>query len=111
MADVTLVEDISTDPQVFLVSIAEDDTDEETESDVTHNKTDELNASINRFFRLIVETRNQPAYSATFMADDENHKSEWCSDIGQCLQNLRYTNLLTETFRNQSSVIAPESVK
>lgn len=66
---------------------------------------------MNRVFRLIVEPRDQPSYSATFVANDENHKSEWCSDIAQCLQNLRYTDLLTGTFRNKSSVIAPESVK
>ena len=111
MADVTLVEDISTDPQDFLASIAEGDTSEETESDVTDNRTDELDVSINRFFRLIVESRDQPSYAATFVANSENHKSEWCNDIAQCLQNLRYTRLLTGTFRNQSSVIAPESVK
>ena len=57
------------------------------------------------------EPREQTPYSATFIANEEKHKSEWCTDIAQCLQNLRYTELLTGTFRNASSVIAPESVK
>lgn len=66
---------------------------------------------INRIFRLIVESRDQAPFTTTFVANDDKHKSEWCTDIAQCLQNLRYTELVTGTFRNESSVIAPESVK
>ncbi|CAF0748514.1 unnamed protein product [Rotaria sordida] len=111
LVDVTLVDDINTDPQCFLPSVTEEDTSDDTNSNITDNKNVELDAYINRLFRLIVEPRDQPSYSTTLVANDENHKSEWCSDIAQCLQNLRYTNLLSGTFRNQSSVIAPESVK
>ncbi|CAF0931183.1 unnamed protein product [Adineta steineri] len=111
LADVTLVEDISTDPQYLLASVTEEDSVDDTNSHMTDNKNTELDIYINRLFRLIVEPRDQTPFSATFVANDENHKSEWCTDIAQCLQNLRYTELVTRTFRNESSVIAPESVK
>ncbi|CAF3276365.1 unnamed protein product, partial [Rotaria sp. Silwood2] len=110
LADVTLVEDITTDPQYLLASVIEEDSIDNTNSNITEN-TSELDLHINRLFRLIVESRDQTPYSATFVANDEKHKSEWCTDIAQCLQNLRYTQLVTGTFRNASSVIAPESVK
>ncbi len=58
-----------------------------------------------------MESRDQTSYSVTFVANDEKYKSEWCTDIAQCLQNLRYTELVTGTFRNESLVMAPESVK
>ncbi|CAF0742957.1 unnamed protein product [Rotaria sp. Silwood1] len=111
LADVTLVDDISTDPQCLLTAVTEEDTSDDTTLNLTDNKNGEFDAYINRLFRLIVEPRDQSSYSTTFVANDENYKSEWCSDIAQCLQNLRYTNLLTGTFRNESSVMAPESVK
>ncbi len=111
MADVTLVEDISTDPQYLLASVTEEDSIDDTNSNMADNKNGELDVYINRLFRLIVESRDQAPYTTTFLANDESHKSEWCTDIGQCLQNLRYAELVKGTFRNESSVIAPESVK
>ena len=112
LADVTLVEDITTDPQYLLASVnEEEDSIDDTNSNMTDNKTGEFDVHVNRLFRLIVESRDQPPYSTTFLANDEKHKSEWCTDIAQCLQNLRYTELVTGRFRNESSVIAPESVK
>jgi hypothetical protein len=111
LADVTLVEDITTDPQYLLASVTEEDSIDDTNSNISDNKTNELDIHVNRLFRLIVESRDLPPYSTTFVANDEKHKSEWCTDIAQCLQNLRYTELVTGTFRNASSVIAPESVK
>jgi hypothetical protein len=111
LADVTLVEDVSTDPQYLLASVTEEDSIDDTNSNITDNKTGELDVDATRLFRLIVESRDQPPYSTTFVTNDEKHKSEWCTDIAQCLQNLRYTELVTGTFRNESSVIAPESVK
>ena len=111
LADVTLVEDISTDPQYLLAAVNEDDSSDDTNSNLSETKTGEMDMDINRIFRLIVEPREQTPYSATFIANEEKHKSEWCTDIAQCLQNLRYTELVTGTFRNASSVIAPESVK
>ncbi len=111
LADVTLVEDISTDPHYFLASLTEEDSIDDTNSNITDTKNGELDVYINRLFRLIVESRDQTPYSTTFVANDENHKSEWCTDIAQCLQNLRYTELVSGTFRDESSVMAPESVK
>ncbi|CAF1324688.1 unnamed protein product [Rotaria sordida] len=111
LADVTLVEDITTDPQYLLASVTEEDSIDNTNSDISEDTTTELDFHIIRLFRLIVESPDQTPYSATFVANDEKHKSEWCTDIAQCLQNLRYTQLVTGTFRNASSVIAPESVK
>ena len=111
LADVTLVEDITTDPQYLLASVIEEDSTDDTNSNITDNKNGELDVDVNRLFRLIVESRDQTPYSATFVANDEKHKSEWCTDIAQCLQNLRYTELVTGTFRNESSVMSPESVK
>ncbi|CAF1144001.1 unnamed protein product [Rotaria sp. Silwood1] len=111
LADVTLVEDITSDPQYLLASVIEEDSIDNTNSNITDNTTTELDLHINRLFRLIVESRNQTPYSTTLVANDEKHKSEWCTDIAQCLQNLRYTQLVTGTFRNASSVMAPESVK
>lgn len=111
MADVTLVEDITTDPQYLLASVNEDDSSDDTNSNVSDSRTGDMDLDVNRIFRLIVESREQTPYSTTFIANDEKHKSEWCTDIAQCLQNLRYTELVTGTFRNASSVIAPESVK
>ncbi|CAM4810531.1 unnamed protein product, partial [Rotaria magnacalcarata] len=112
LAEVTLVDDISTDPQDMLLSVADDETtDDSNSTSTTDHKNCEFDSYISRLFRLIVEPRDQPSYSTTLVANDESHKSEWCSDIAQCLQNLRYSNLLSGTFRNESSVIAPESVK
>ncbi|CAF0902526.1 unnamed protein product [Adineta ricciae] len=111
LADVTLVEDIATDPQHMLAAVTEEDSADDTNSNVTDNKTGEIDISFARLFRLIVESRDQTPYTATFVANDEKHKSEWCADIAQCLQNLRYTELVTGTFRNESSVMSPESVK
>ena len=111
LADVTLVEDVSTDPQHLMTSLTEEDSIDDTNSNITDPKNGELDSYINRLFRLIVESRDQTPYSTTFVANDDTHKSEWCTDIAQCLQNLRYTELVTGTFRNESSVIAPESVK
>lgn len=111
LADVTLVEDLSADPQHILASVTEEDSADDTNSNMTDSKTGEIDVSYSRLFRLIVESRDQTAYSATFVANDEKHKSEWCADIAQCLQNLRYTELVTRTFRNESSVMSPESVK
>lgn len=108
----TLVEDITTDPQYLLASVnEEEDSSDDTNSNISDSKTGEFDLDVNRIFRLIVEPREQSPYSTTLIANDEKHKSEWCTDIAQCLQNLRYTELLTGTFRNASSVIAPESVK
>ena len=108
----TLVEDISSDPQCLLASVNEDDSIDDTNSSIIiDNKNGELDGYMNRIFRLIVEPRDQISYISTFVASDENHKLEWCQDITQCLQNLRYTELVSRTFRNESSVIAPESVK
>lgn len=111
LADVTLVEDVTTDPQYLLASVTEEDSVDDTNSNITDNKTGDIDIHVNRLFRLIVETRDQTSYSVTFVTNDEKHKSEWCTDVAQCLQNLRYTELVTGTFRNASSVIAPESVK
>jgi hypothetical protein len=111
LTDVTLIEDISTDPQYLLASVTEEDSIDDTNSNLTENRNGEFDSYINRLFRLIVESRDQPSYSTTFVANDDKHKAEWCTDITQCLQNLRYTELVTGTFRNESSVIAPESVK
>ncbi|CAF3695070.1 unnamed protein product [Rotaria socialis] len=112
LAEVTLVDDISTDPQYIPLSVADDEaTDDSNSTSTIDLKNGEFDSYISRLFRLIVEPRDQPSYSTTLIANDENHKSEWCSDIAQCLQNLRYSNLLSGTFRNESSVIAPESVK
>jgi hypothetical protein len=111
LADVTLVEDISTDPQYLLTSVTEEDSVDDTNSNITDHKNGELDVYINRLFRLIVESRDQTPFTTTFVANDDTHKSEWCTDIAQCLQNLRYTELVTGRFRNESSVIAPESVK
>lgn len=107
----TLVEDITTDPQYLLASVTEEESADHSNSNSTDGTTTELDIHLNRIFRLIVESREQTPYSATLVANDEKHKSEWCTDIAQCLQNLRYTQLVTGTFRNASSVIAPESVK
>lgn len=111
LADVTLVDDISTDPQCLLASVTEEETSEDTNSIMTESRNGDTDAYLNRLFRLLVEPRDQPSYAVTFVANDENQKCEWCSDIAQCLQNLRYSDLLTGTFRNESSVMAPESVK
>ena len=111
LADVTLIEDISTDPQNLLTSVSEEDSIDDTNSNITDTKNGEFDSYISRMFRLIVESRDQPPYSTTFVANDDKHKSEWCYDIAQCLQNLRYTELVSGTFRNESSVMAPESVK
>ena len=112
LGNVTLVEDINTDPQQHsFASVTEEDSNDDTNSNMTDQKHGEFDTYINRLFRLIVESRDQTSYSTTFVANDENHKSEWCTDIAQCLQNLRYTELVSGTFRNESSVIAPESVK
>ena len=111
MADVTLVEDITTDPQLLLAAVTEEDSSDDTNSNVSDVKTGEFDFDINRLFRLIVESRDQTPYTTTLVANDEKQKSEWCADIAQCLQNLRYTELVTGSFRNASSVIAPESVK
>ena len=91
--------------------MTEEDSIDDTNSNITDNKNGELDQYINRMFRLMVESRDQTPYTTTLVANDENHKSQWCTDIAQCLQNLRYTELVTGTFRNASSVIAPESVK
>ncbi len=107
----TLVEDITTDPQYLLASVTEEDSIDDTNSNISDNKTGDLDVHVNRLFRLIVESRDQTSYSSTFVTNDEKHKSEWCTDIAQCLQNLRYTELVTGTFRNESSVMSPESVK
>ncbi|CAF4158295.1 unnamed protein product, partial [Rotaria magnacalcarata] len=111
LADVTLVEDVTTDPQYLLASVTEEESADNSNSNITDDSTTELDLHVNRLFRLIVESCEQATYSATFVTNDEKHKSEWCTDIAQCLQNLRYTQLVTGTFRNASSVIAPESVK
>ncbi|CAF1186205.1 unnamed protein product [Adineta steineri] len=111
LADVTLVEDIAADPQHLLAAVSEEDSVDDTNSNITDSKTGEYDINFNRLFRLIVESRDQTSYSATFVANDDKHKSEWCTDIAQCLQNLRYTELVTGSFRNASSVMSPESVK
>ena len=107
----TLVEDIAADPQHILAAVTEEDSADDTNSNITDSKTGDIDISFARLFRLIVESRDQTPYTATFVANDEKHKSEWCADIAQCLQNLRYTELVTGTFRNESSVMSPESVK
>lgn len=107
----TLIEDISSDPQNLLSSVSEEDSIDDTNSNITDTKNGEFDSYISRMFRLIVESRDQTSYSTTFVANDDKHKSEWCNDIGQCLQNLRYTELVSGKFRNESSVMAPESVK
>jgi hypothetical protein len=106
-----LIEDVSTDSQYLLTAVNEEDSIDDTNSNITDSKTGEFDIHFNRLFRLIVESRDQTSYSVTFVANDEKHKSEWCTDIAQCLQNLRYTELVTGTFRNESSVMSPESVK
>ncbi|CAF1584869.1 unnamed protein product, partial [Didymodactylos carnosus] len=110
LADVTLVEDITSDPQHFLASVNEEENQEDLNITTDINKF-ENGDDINRMFRLIVEARDQPPYSTTLLANDEKHKQEWCTDIAQCLQNLRYTELVQCSFRNESSVVMPESVK
>ena len=110
MADVTLVEDI-TDPQYLLSPATEEDSIDDINSNITDYSNSEMDIHINRLFRLIVESRDQIPYEVTLVANDEKHKLEWCSDIAQCLQNLRYIELLTGRFRNSSLVLVPESVK
>lgn len=111
LTDVTLVEDITTDPQYLLAAVTEEDSIDDTNSNISDSVTSDFDIHANRLFRLIVESRDQTPYSTTLVANDEKHKSEWCTDIAQCLQNLRYTELVSGTYRNSSSVIAPESVK
>ncbi len=111
LTDVTLVEDISADPQHLLASVTEEDSIDDTNSNISDNKAGELDDNYSRLFRLIVESRDQAPYTTTLVANDDKHKSEWCTDIAQCLQNLRYTELVTGSFRNESSVMSPESVK
>jgi ABC-type metal ion transport system substrate-binding protein len=111
LTDVTLVEDIAADPQHLLASVTEEDSIDDTNSNISDNKAGELDDNYSRLFRLIVESRDQAPYTTTLVANDDKHKSEWCTDIAQCLQNLRYTELVTGSFRNESSVMSPESVK
>nr|ACD54762.1 unknown [Adineta vaga] len=106
LADVTLIEDVAADAQHLLTSVIEEDSAEDTNSNIIDSKTGDIDMNVNRLFRLIVESRDQTPYTTTFIANDEKHKSEWCTDIAQCLQNLRYTELVTGTFRNESSVIS-----
>ncbi|CAF1579524.1 unnamed protein product, partial [Didymodactylos carnosus] len=82
LADVTLVEDITSDPQHFLASVNEEENQDDLITTLDFNKSENVD-EMNRMFRLIVEARDQPPYSTTLLANDEKQKSEWCTDIAQ----------------------------